>query len=274
MWRDKMQSMNGGIKNIGSVLETDANGYIVKTASIDKIQPEWRPAVDAAVEAYKHNLGDILHSVYVRGSVAKGEAIEGVSDIDTMALVTVSRDRVDTDWEKKFRSDFAEHFPFVNGVEILIKPVDRLGGGDKILITTQTVCLYGEDIAPQLPPLKPGRDMVMHAFTIEQEINQTIAFLQSADNPERITQKCTWIMKRMVRTGCELVMERSRKYTRDLYPCYELFTQYYPKQSDGMYRVLELAIYPTTDNQEIVGVLESFGGWIAQETRNVFKDIF
>lgn len=110
-----------------------------------------------------------------------------------------------------------------------------------------------------------------HAFLLEKRIDQTVEALKNTNNPTRTQQSCTWIMKRIVRTGCELVMERSQKYTRDLYPCYELFAEYYPEKSDDMYRVLELAINPTKDKQEIIDALENFGDWIAQEVKNVLQ---
>lgn len=264
--------MSSAIRNIGSALETDKDGYIVKAASADKIQPEWRPAVDTVVNAYVDNLGDDLHSVYIRGSVAKGEAIEHVSDLDTIALTTTDKGYVNTDWMRAFRQKFAQDFPFVSGVEIQLVPIEDIGRNNRILIKTQTACIYGEDIAPQLPPLKPGRDTMIHAFALGERIEETVERLKTAEDPERIAHICTWIMKRIVRTGCELVMERSGKYTRDLYPCYELFSGYYPEKSDEMYHALELAIHPSQDAREIIDVLEGIGGWLVREVNAVLKN--
>lgn len=48
--------MEDGIKNIGTVLQTDADGHIIKAASKDKTQSKWRPAVDMAVSVCKQHL--------------------------------------------------------------------------------------------------------------------------------------------------------------------------------------------------------------------------
>lgn len=259
------------IRNIGSVLHTDENGYIVKVASVGRIQPKWRPAVDMIIEACKSNLGNKLHSVYVRGSAARGEAIDGVSDIDTIVLIAASEDEVDKDWCGIARRECKRSFPFVRGVEIKITPVEGIDQKDQFMLKTQAACVYGQDITERLPRMKPGREAVKHAFMLHKKIDQAIELLQNTDNTRYIREVCTWIMKRIVRSGCELVMERSGKYTRDLYPCYELFSQYYPEKSESMYRALELAVNPTEDVNEIMEVLQDIGAWIVAEVPSVFE---
>lgn len=263
--------MEASIRKIGTILQTDANGYIIKIASANKIQSKWQPAVDEAVEAYKQHLDDNLHSVYVRGSVARGEAMDDISDIDTVALITTDNS-IDMGWAVDFEHNLVKEFPFVNGVEIKAFQMDDLDRKTQFMLKTQAVCVYGEDITETLPKMKPGVDAVNHAFLLEKRINQTIESLKKTNDPPRIQQSCTWIMKRIVRTGCELVMERSQKYTRDLYPCYELFAEYYPEKSDDMYRALELAINPSNDADEIIEVLQGIGSWVAQEAINIFGE--
>lgn len=257
--------MSSDIRNIGSVLHTDEDGYIIKTASADKIQPKWRPAVDMIVEACKTNLGDVLHSVYVRGSVAKGEAIEGVSDVDMVVIVNVPLDSVDTKWAGNLTTGIENKYSFVSDVDFMFGSVSALGRGHKLILRTQAACLYGTDLSDELPPLKPGPDTIMHAKSLGTSMHEVTDFLAVERSEEAIRKKCTWIMKRIVRTGCELVMERSGKYARDLYPCYELFSQYYPEKQTEMYRALELAVNPSSDTEEIRKVLETLGEWMNTE---------
>lgn len=257
--------MKHTIKPIGSILGTDADGFIVKTVSEDKVQSKWRPAVDMAVSVCKQQLGDELHSLYVRGSVAKGEAIDGISDIDVVVIVNAPLDSIDTKWTGNLTSEIEKKHPFINGVEFMFGSVNALGKGHKLVIKTQTVCLYGSDLTDELPPLKPGSDTVMHARNLGINIKETADFLSHTKNEKAIRKKCAWVMKRVVRTGCELVMERSGKYTRDLYPCYELFSEYYPEKQSDMYRVLELAVNPSKDAREIQTVLYGIGVWVARK---------
>lgn len=121
-----MPDKKTSIRKLGSVLDVDEEGYIVKAASNDKIQFKWPPAVDEVVEAYKQHLGDRLHSVYVRGSVARGEAIDDISDIDTVALITTSNNNIYLGWATDFERNLMKEFPFVNGTEIKAFQKDNL----------------------------------------------------------------------------------------------------------------------------------------------------
>lgn len=239
---------------------------------MDKIQLQWLPAVEKVKEAYIKHFGDNLHSVYIRGSVAKGQAIENISDIDSFAVVTLPYEKVDMAWADLFKEELISEYPFVTGVETGIIPLDELNDhkGDQIMIKTQAICMYGKNLADEIPAMKPGKETAQHIFFIKNEIIRTKEWLNSQHSAEEVMRKCTWIMKRILRSGFELVMERSRKYTRDLYPCYEGFSEYYPEQKDTMYKVLQLAINPTEDKAEIEKVLSDIGNWIIKEIENKY----
>jgi hypothetical protein len=46
--------------------------------------PQWSEAISAAVAVYEHVFTQRLISVYVRGSVPRGLALDGVSDLDML----------------------------------------------------------------------------------------------------------------------------------------------------------------------------------------------
>jgi hypothetical protein len=46
--------------------------------------PQWSEAISAAVAVYEHVFSERLISVYVRGSVPRGLAVDGVSDLDML----------------------------------------------------------------------------------------------------------------------------------------------------------------------------------------------
>lgn len=263
--------MKDKVKPIGSFLQTDADGFIVNTTSPEKIQSAWLPAVEMVRDAYKQHFGEHLHSVYIRGSVAKGEAIDNISDIDSFAVVTLPHDDIDTSWSKDLEEEITKKLPFVVGVEIGAIPLEELidHRGDQVMIKTQSICIYGKNLADELPPLKPGMDTAQHIRGIEREIDKTKEWLQEEHTDEEVKRRCTWIMKRIVRSGFELVMERSHTYTRDLYPCYVGFSEYYPEKKEEMYKALKLAIDPISDKKNILVVLDNLGPWLVDEIERV-----
>lgn len=264
--------MQDKVKKIGSFLTNDLDGFIVNSTSLDKIQQKWLPAAEMVRDDYIKHFEKHLHSVYIRGSVAKGEALEGISDLDTFAVVTLSHDDIDMSWSKDFEQKLVTRFPFIVGVEMKAIPLQDLKDrkGDRIMIKTQSICVYGENLADTIASLKPGVETAQHYAYIEEEIDKTKEWLENEHTEEEVKRRCVWIMKRVVRSGSELVMERSQKYTRDLYPCYEVFAEYYPEKKMEMYEALELAVEPTSDKKVILTVLDNFGGWLVKEIDLVF----
>ncbi len=258
---------NAEAKDIGSFLEIDSDGFIINPASLEKIQAKWLVPLEEVKNEYISHFGEALHSLYLRGSVPKGEAIDGLSDIDTFAVVDLNDDQIDVSWFRELNQRICEKYPFVEGVEVIGIPLRKIEEfpGDKIMIKTQSVCLYGTNLADTIPPYKPGFEAVQHTQGIAKEITNTIAWLEEDNGEKKVARKCAWIMKRIIRSGCELVMERSGKYTRDLYPCYKVFSEFYPEKKEEMYAALNLSISPTHDKQKILHILTNLGDWISKE---------
>lgn len=74
------------IRRLGSYQEVDAQGYLTKIADASKIQDEWVEVINSAKHAYLEKWSEAIHSIYVRGSIAKGWAVKGVSDVDSLAV--------------------------------------------------------------------------------------------------------------------------------------------------------------------------------------------
>ena len=75
----------------------------------------------------------------------------------------------------------------------------------------------------------------------------------------------------MLRTGFELVMERANKYTRDLYPCYKAFADYYPEKESQMKEILHYALNPTDDMEKIRKLRGDFFPWLVEEVKKRYQ---
>ena len=63
----------------------DVDGYIVNPCT-DTIQHSYKGLVDHSCQLIRSLLQDRLHSIYLYGSVARGAAVEGKSDLDLVVL--------------------------------------------------------------------------------------------------------------------------------------------------------------------------------------------
>lgn len=268
-----------GVRAGGTLLRTDDAGFLVPRAALEKIVPPWTEAVAALRAAVVGELGERLHSLYIRGSVAAGTALPGHSDLDAIAVLTgAGPPGDDFPWLPPLHARMEARFPFCQGVDLFFLGVEEIlaeGGQNRwgFLLATQCVPVHGADLRASLPRFRPGPHAVMHAPQLQDDIDETLRdFAGEPDEAEREAW-CGWIMRRIVRAGFELVMEAEGGWTRDLYPCWQAFARHHPEQGAALYGALELAVDPTGDLDRMRGVLTGIGRWVARRGLACYGDL-
>ncbi len=261
------------VLNIGRFLKTDTDGFLVNECSVEKIGAPWKEAVEEVKQAYLDHLPGKITSLYLRGSIPRGEPIKGKSDLDAFAVTQERIHSAELGWIPQFKGHLQKKYPFVSEVELQFFPYPPLMRSPSFLglrftIKILSVCLWGEDLSGQFPQYKPSRRIAFSFHSnLKEEVEQASTGLVRLQDLERVFQVCTWIMKRIVRTGFAILMEKEKRYTRDLYPCYETFAKHYPEKEPEMRKALEWAVDPIADRAVLLDFLESFGKWIVNEAQ-------
>jgi hypothetical protein len=235
-------------RRIGRFLTVDEFGHVQPDVAIGRVGGTWKPLVEFVVQSLMKRRG--VRSVYVRGSIPRGLAIENVSDADYIYFSEFDYDSADSDLQEAAKADF----PFISGLELL--RLDR-AKFDKnrhpqrrpffhMLLKTQSLFLAGNDIANDIEPFEIGPDMVSHVFSLASDHKRSLANEFSnlpnwLDGDQRRTiERSTRqsLSRRIVRSGFEVTMNRSDRFTRDLYLCYEQFAEWHPEWSKQMYQAL------------------------------------
>lgn len=255
--------MKSKIYPTGKFNELDYEGFILNSGIYPVIQEEYREPVQLALGLALSRFSEIIHSVYLRGSVAKGIAVHEVSDIDFIFVSTreITRDEKDILYHS-FEPQVCERYPFIQDIEYHFQSLELLKKkGVQFMMKTQCVCIFGEDVNPSLPKFKIDETAFAHIQSLERDVNDTFNDKHS----------CAWIMKRLVRVGFELCMIRAQKYTRDLYPCYQVFSEYYPERKEEMFEALTLAIFPTDAKEKINSILANLGKFLIEESNLIIN---
>ena len=256
------------IKRIGNYLETDEQGFLQSRADPANVTDPWRAAVEAVTSAYLENWPTSIHSIYVRGSIAKGLAVAGTSDVDSFALLKpgceqeFSYEAVKA-WAETVEQNVKEKFPFVTGVEVGLETFEEAQDRENpyaLILKIEAACVYGEHLADEIAPYKPGPEMAFQTKYFRSHLETFLAEYPAepeAEQPDFIN----WMMRRFLRLGMELVMVEEQRFTRDLYLCYESFAKHYPAKAAKMYRALELAINPVLVRKPKRSSESSVSGW-------------
>jgi uncharacterized protein len=74
------------IRPIGGFQPLDADGFLINTASIEKIAPQYLPIIQQVVSKVQQMYEKKWLSIYLKGSVLRGLAIDYISDLDILVI--------------------------------------------------------------------------------------------------------------------------------------------------------------------------------------------
>lgn len=256
------------IQPIGEYLTQDENGFIVNDLALNKLEKRWRDVAYYLAKAYKKYLNESVHSIYIRGSVARGLWVDGVSDLDSFVLVKPNFSEKPIRWQKAdFQEEVGEEllkkFPFVGDLEMMLATytTDFKNSRLAMIVKTQSLLVDGEDIFSELKDYKANREMCLNYRWLSEDITN---FLKINSRSFTINQ-CSEMMKVIIRTGFELVIEKVGRFSPDLYICYRDFSRFYPTKEAEMRQALYWYLNPILNKKELDKFVVNFGSWM--ETR-------
>lgn len=265
------------IQPIGSFLAVDKDGFFMNEAAWEKVVEPWRSIVNQTRDVYREIFGNHLRSVYVRGTVAQGRAVESISDIDTMAIIDVEPTDRQKNLLKKAREQLGTEAAFAAGVELEVHTQEELldpGRNDQVrfIIKTQAALVEGHDFSQDLPKYRPDTPGLAEGLYANYPVvlQRSKDRLTNSQTPQEIQKWCRWAMKRLIRRAAAVMIPATGKYSRDLYPIYQLFSDRYLSKAAEMKQALIWAIEPNPQKEEVIALLDSLGPWLITEAKKQF----
>src|SRR5215213_6663457 len=253
----------------------DRHGFILPEVSLDRVRPPYPPVIAALREQCGAAFPSNLHSLYVAGSVVKGTACPGQSDLDALAVMQVAPTPADKEAARRVAAAVAGSFPFITEVSILLAGRDAILSEDErndmgFFVKILCACVAGEDLGAHLPQYRPTVALARGTNgNIRALLDDRRRRLASTSDPADVAAICRGIMRKIVRTGFTLVMPRYHGWTSDLERSAAIFASYYPLQSAVMQEALILAQVPATEKTTVLALIDTLGTWLADEYERV-----
>ncbi len=250
----------------------DRDGTIAREGALSRVTDVFAPVVDAARDQIRELFdGGRMHSAYLYGSVPRGTAVPGVSDLDLMLALHHEPTDADRTDANRIEAAVDGSFAQVNGVGIglcgtstLLSDLERYDLG--FFVACLCTPLVGEDLAARLPRYRP-------ASLLARETNGDLALFlpgwrgraaeATTDAERRMLSRS--VGRRLVRTGFTLVMPRWGGWTSDLVESAEAFGRYYPRRLGQMRVAVANGRTPSTDPTVLQMLLDDLGPWLAAE---------
>jgi predicted nucleotidyltransferase len=247
------------------------DGTITREGSLDAVPAAFTPVVDAARTAITEAFGDRLHSAYLYGSVPRGTAIPGVSDLDLLLALAAEPTAADRAAAAALAASLDDAFGVIDGVGVLLFGADYLLSDLErydlgFFVACLCTPLLGPDLAAALPRYRPTP-------LLARETNGDLvlalpgwrARAAAATTDAERTALSRGAARRIVRSGFTLVMPEWGGWTSDLAASAEIFGDRYPARAAQMRVAAATARTPSADPAVLALLLDDLGPWLAAE---------
>ena len=254
----------------------DEDGFIAREGDLARVPQVFAPVVEAARTSVLRAFGpDRLHSAYLYGSIPRGTAVPGVSDLDVLLALHDEPAGADRDAAGRVESALDARFPQINGAGIglastatLLSDIERYDLG--WFVACLCTLLAGDDLARRLPRYRPTSLLARETNgDIGDVLPRWREQLREARTQAALQVLSRHVTRRTVRTGFTLVMPRWGGWTSDLLESAAIFGRYYPARRDQMRAAAEAAQAPTADRPVLGMLINDLGPWLAAEYASV-----
>ncbi|MGI5523788.1 hypothetical protein ACQEUX_23045 [Micromonospora sp. CA-259024] len=250
----------------------NVDGSIAREGALSRVPHAFAGVVDAArarlVEAFG---GDRLHSAYIYGSIPRGTAISGLSDLDLLLALHAEPTEADRLDARRIEQALNQSFDEIDGVGILLfsartllSELERHDLG--FFVACLCTPLLGDDLAEKLPCYRPTPLLARETngdLSLALPDWRRQAAKANTDNQRKGLSRL--VARRIVRTGFTLIMPRWGGWTSDLIESAKAFGFYYPERAEQMRSAAKIGRAPSADPAVLRQLIDDLGPWLAAE---------
>ncbi|WP_109390343.1 nucleotidyltransferase domain-containing protein [Pseudomonas aeruginosa] len=212
-----------------------------------------------------------VHSIYLYGSVARGEAITGRSDLDlTLVLRDPPSPELTAQLETARLALQARH-PEVSKIDFDIghldqarDPANRDSWG--YWLKHRCRCLWGEDLASDLPPLRPAKAIALALNgDYAQVLDDYARRLESASSEEERRRLQREAAKKLIRSSDILRGETESVWPETLEHYLALFRARHPGQAPALEYFKAVLDGQVEDPAAFIERLRAFSAWMQRQ---------
>lgn len=239
--------------------------------SVEKIALPFRPIVDDAIKAYRDILAGSVCNILLLGSVPRGEAIIGQSDIDFMGVLKCAPSGDQRARLERRAHDLHETYPVVSKVDIDYVMAGDVSEFQKFVFSSDSINLYGDDtfsrseqeipvdflvglVTPDIKALLP--DYTRHVKQVDEQDKQ------------KLFQWSRWCGKDMIKCLRGEAILREGKYDRTINGAHNQLRRCFPEHAQLIDKLLVLYETPEPDKRKILQVLNEVDETFVKKQQN------
>ncbi|MGF1910702.1 nucleotidyltransferase domain-containing protein [Vibrio kasasachensis] len=233
-------------------------------------QNDYSQVVQELVSFLRSGLGGNLHSVYIYGSVARKTAVPFRSNLDVIVVTHNSFNQQRTTLFNTIRWRFQKSYPHVTEVSFKTALVNEVASLDSLfswgfLLRHCATCVYGEDLSECFGDYEPSWEIAKHW---NMDVEDWLAVYRNRivrDKENEVLKSQHIIAKKMLRASYSLVIPKDRAWYDSPIECGKQFLRYHPEMQIEIERLVIMLSQRVIAKRSIIGVIDSYGEWLAKE---------
>lgn len=246
----------------------DADGFIrrVPCASID---PQFLDVLEDARATLEAQARSLLHSIYVYGSVATGQARPYVSDLDLSLVLNRAATESELTAIESARIALEARHPEVAKIDFdlgvladVLSPTRKWDWG--YWLKHHCRCVFGEDLSERFEPFRPSRAIALAVNgdfdAVLGEYAERIAGLGESAQPGPLQRQAA---RKLIRSTNVLRSDEDQTWPVSLEAHGAAFRRRFPSMAEAFDFFMCEAEKPTAPPEEFVGRLNEFTRWMS-----------
>jgi hypothetical protein len=229
---------------IGRYLSSNARGELQRDCT-KSVNPKWKREVDAILKLVTGRLGAKTASIYLRGSVARGLARIGFSDIDIIVLTHRITAAGRTLILRSLNQILDGHPEIKHRVDLQIEDYQMLLTHPdlkhlRFLLKTSGLRIFGTGALGKIKPFKVSRNICFYLEQFRADVAYYFSNIKLYPRQHRTLLQ--WILRRALRSAGEFAMLSTKRYSRDLWYCHKNCMEILPMRKSMLDRILRAAL--------------------------------
>ncbi|MCX2758589.1 nucleotidyltransferase domain-containing protein [Vibrio sp. Sgm 22] len=236
----------------------DKGGFIQNLYSPENIAPEFQDVVNAVIDSLLSELPNQIDGIYLYGSVPRGTAIVGRSDLDVSIVLSKSVGQKEKEVFKRLSDTIPKAYPQVSKLNIdpgclseVLQPKEKFHW--QFWLKHCCCCVWGNDLSIEFPQYKPSIEIAQalngDLSTFLEQMAPSFESMSDAD----VTKV---IGKKLVRAAYYFIAEKDGSWYTNLSQCTAVAKRYYPEQSDDIELAYQYALGQLTSKVEALELYE------------------
>ena len=236
----------------------DKDGFIENLYSPKNIAPEFQEVVTAVIDSLLSDLPNQIDGIYLYGSVPRGSAVVGRSDLDVSIVLNTSIGKKEKRVFQRLSDCIPKAYPQISKLDIdpgflseVLQPQERFHW--QFWLRHCCCCIWGNDLSIDFPRYKPSREI---AQALNGDLSTFLDQMSPAFKTMTDADVAKLIGKKLVRAAYYFVAEKDGSWHTNLSQCTAVAKRYYPEQSDDIELAHQYALGQLTSKVKALQLYE------------------